>query len=53
LSWVEADREQVGLAVDFAVLHILLKGTRGLVDIGGVPLSAVPALEVALHGEIP
>jgi hypothetical protein len=53
LSGIEAGREQVGLAADLAVFHILLKRTRGLIDIGGVPLSAIAALEVALHGEMP
>jgi len=53
LSWIEADREPVGLAADLAVFHAPLKRARGLVNIGGVPLSAIAALKVALHGEMP
>jgi hypothetical protein len=53
LSWVEADREQVGLAADLAIFHILLQRTRGLVNLGGVPLSAIAALEATLHGKTP
>jgi hypothetical protein len=50
---VEADGKDVGLAADLAVLHVLLKQTRGLIDIGPVPLSAIVALKVALHGGLP
>jgi hypothetical protein len=53
LSWVEADREQVGPTADLAVFHILLKRTGGLVNLGGVPLSAIAALKFALHGKMP
>jgi hypothetical protein len=52
-SWVEVDREQIGLAADLAVFYILLKRTRRLVDVGGVPLSAIAALEATLHSETP
>ena len=47
-------RTRLVLAADLAVSStLLLKRARGLVDIGGVPLSAIAALEVALHGEMP
>jgi hypothetical protein len=41
------------VAADLAVFHILLERTRGLVDIGGVPLSAIAALEVTFHSKMP
>jgi hypothetical protein len=53
LSWVEADREQVGLAANLAIFHILLKRARRVVNVGRVPLSAIAALKAGLHSEIP
>jgi hypothetical protein len=51
LPRIKVDGEYVGLAANLAVLHILLQRTGGLVDGSRVSLSAIAALEVALHSK--
>jgi hypothetical protein len=53
LPGVKVDGEDIGLAADLAVLHILLKRTGRLVNLGRVSLSAVAALEIAFHRSVP
>jgi hypothetical protein len=49
---VKTHNQDVGLAADLAIFHVLLPGAGGLVDLGNIPLAAVAALKTGRHAQI-